>query len=54
MVESGKWNCDRCRYESLQLPEEKLQNIVFQIDELKRKNRALVAGKEVGSRVRCR
>ena len=24
MVQSGKWNCDKCRYERLQVPEEAL------------------------------
>jgi hypothetical protein len=41
VVESGKWNCDRCRSERLQLLEEKLQKAVLQIDELKRKNKAV-------------
>lgn len=41
VVENAKWNCDRCRSERLHLLEEKLQNTVLQIDELKRKNKAL-------------
>jgi len=57
VVESGKWNCDRCRSERLQLLEEKLQKAVLQIEELKRKNKVVeeelqlaAAGEEVGKR----
>lgn len=57
MAESGKWKCDRCGSERLRLLEEKLQNALFQIDKLKRKNKALeeqlqlaAAEKEVGKR----
>ena len=57
MVESGKWNRDRCRSERLQLLEDKLQNAVHQIDELKRRNKAMeeelqltAAGEEDGKR----
>jgi hypothetical protein len=38
---SGKWNCGRCRSESLRRLDEKLQKALFQIDEQKRKSRAL-------------
>jgi len=38
---SGKWNCDRCRYERLRVLEEKLRDTQIQIEELKRRNKAL-------------
>jgi hypothetical protein len=41
VVESGKWICGKCRSERLRLREEKLQNALFQIDDLTRKNKAL-------------
>jgi hypothetical protein len=41
VAESGKWKCDRCESERLRLLEEKLQNALLQIDEPKRKNKAL-------------
>ena len=41
VVESGKWNCDRCRSERLWVLEEKLGDTEIQIEELKRKNKAL-------------
>ena len=41
VAESGKWNCDRCRSERLRVLEEKLRDAQLQIDELKRRNKAL-------------
>jgi hypothetical protein len=37
-AESGKWNCDRCRSERLQVLEEKLRDAQIQIEELRKKN----------------
>jgi predicted amidophosphoribosyltransferase len=55
VAESGKWNCDRCRSERLRVQEEKLGDAQIQIEELKRRNKALeeqilltANGKEVG------
>ena len=55
VVESGKWNCDRCRSERLRTLEEKLTEAQIQIEELKRRNKALEgqlllseSGKDVG------
>jgi len=55
VAESGKWNCDRCRSERLRVLEEKLRDAQIQIDELKRRNKALeeqilltANGKDVG------
>jgi hypothetical protein len=39
--ESGKWSCERCRTERLPVLEEKLRDAQFQIEELKRINKAL-------------
>jgi cell division protein FtsB len=41
-AESGKWNCDSCRAERLRVLEEELRNAQTQIEELTRKNEALV------------
>lgn len=41
VAESGRWNCERCRSERLRVLEEKLRDAQIQIDELKRRNRAL-------------
>jgi hypothetical protein len=41
-AESGKWNCDRCRAERLRVLEEDLRNAQTLIEELTRKNEALV------------
>jgi hypothetical protein len=56
MADSGKWSCDRCRWDRLRQLEEKLENTLQQIEELKWKNteveeqlRGAVAGFEVGS-----
>jgi hypothetical protein len=35
VAESGKWNCERCRSERMQVLEEKLRDTQFQIDKLK-------------------
>jgi hypothetical protein len=57
MTESGKWNCDRCRWDGLHQLEEKLENALQQIEELKWKNKGLeqqlrgaVAGCKAGRR----
>jgi hypothetical protein len=57
MADSGKWSCDRCRWDRLRQLEEKLENALQQIEELKRKNmgleeqlRGAVAGCEAGRR----
>jgi len=57
VVEIGKLACDKCGSESLRLLEEKLQNALLQIDDLRRMKRALVeqlrlaaAGREDGRR----
>jgi len=51
----GKWKCDRCRSERLRVLEEKLRDSQIQIEELKRRNKALEEqviltenGKDVG------
>jgi hypothetical protein len=56
MADGGKWSCDRCRWDRLRRLEEKLENALQQIEELKRKNKGLeeqllgaVAGFEVVS-----
>jgi phage regulator Rha-like protein len=41
MVVSGKWSCDRCKWDRLRQLEEKLENALQQIEELKRKNKGL-------------
>ena len=41
VAESGKWNFDRCRSERLRVLEEKLRDVEIQIEELKRRNKAL-------------
>ena len=55
VAESGKWNCDRCGAERLRVLEEKLRDVQIQIEELKRRNKALEEqlllaenGKDVG------
>jgi hypothetical protein len=60
VAESGKWVCDKCRSERLRLLEEKLQDALYQIDTLTRKNKALeeqlhlaTAGREVDRRDRA-
>jgi hypothetical protein len=57
MADSRKWSCDRYRWDRLCRLEEKLENALQQIEELKRKNKGLeeqlrgaVAGFEVGRR----
>jgi hypothetical protein len=54
-VDSGKWNCERCKWERLCLLEEKLQNGLIQIEDLKLKNKKLeeqlrmaATGNEIG------
>jgi hypothetical protein len=41
MADSGKWICDRCTWDRLCQLEEKLENALQQIEELKRKNKRL-------------
>jgi methionyl-tRNA synthetase len=41
VAESGRWSCERCRAERLRVLEEKLRDEQIQIDELKRRNKAL-------------
>jgi len=41
LVDSGKWNCERCKWERLCLLEEKLQNAINQIEDLKLRNKKL-------------
>lgn len=55
VAESGKWVSDRCRWEKVRLLEEKLQNALLDIEDLRRKNkrmeeqlRVAAAGSEVG------
>jgi hypothetical protein len=57
LADSGKWSCDRCRWDRLRQLEEKLENDLHQIENLKRKNKMLEeqlrgasAGCEVGRR----
>ena len=38
---SGKWNCDRCRSERLGILEQNLRDAEIQIEELKRRSKAL-------------
>jgi hypothetical protein len=55
MADSGKWSCDRCRWDNLCQLWEKLENALQQIEELKSNNKGLeeqlrgvVAGCKVG------
>jgi hypothetical protein len=41
MAESGKWSCDRCRWDRLSQLEVKLENALQQIEVLKQKNMEL-------------
>jgi hypothetical protein len=41
LVDSGRWNCERCKWERLCLLEEKLQNALNQIEDLKMRNKNL-------------
>jgi hypothetical protein len=41
MADSGKWSCDRFRWDRLRQLEEKLEDTLQQIEELKRKNKGL-------------
>jgi hypothetical protein len=41
MTDSRKWSCDRCRWDRLCELQEKLENALQQIEELKRKNKGL-------------
>jgi hypothetical protein len=57
MVDSGRWSCDRCRWDRLRQLEVKLENALHQIEDLKRQNKRLeeqlreaTAGCEVGRR----
>jgi hypothetical protein len=46
VAESGRWICDRRRWERVRLLEEKLQNALLEPEDLKRKN------KKVGEQLR--
>jgi hypothetical protein len=55
LVDNGKWNCERCKWERFCLLEEKLQNALKQIEELKLMNKLLeeqlrvaATGNEIG------
>jgi Zn-finger protein len=41
MADREKWSCDRCRWDRLRQLEQKLENALLQIEELKRKNKGL-------------
>jgi hypothetical protein len=41
LVDSGKWNCERCKWERPCLLEEKLQNALNQNEDLKLRNKKL-------------
>jgi len=41
VAERKNWNCDKCRTEKVKMLQEKLQNALRQIDELKARNREL-------------
>jgi hypothetical protein len=58
LVDSGKWNCERCKWERLFLLEEKLQDAQNQIEDLKLRNKNLeeqlrlaTTGNEIGRQV---
>jgi hypothetical protein len=40
-VDSGKWNCERCKWERICLLEEKLQNVLNQTEDVKPRNKML-------------
>jgi hypothetical protein len=55
LVDSGKWNCERCKWERLCLLEEKLQNALNQTEDVKPRNKMLeeqlrvaATGNEIG------
>lgn len=55
LVDSGKWNCERCKWERFCLLEEKLKNALIEIEDLKLRNnkleeqlRAAATGKKFG------
>jgi len=41
LIDSGKWNCEECKWERLYLLEEKLQNTLNQIEDLKLRSKML-------------
>ena len=56
LVDSEKWNCERCKWEGFCLLEEKLENALTVIEDLKLRNKRLeeqlrkaAAGNEFGS-----
>jgi hypothetical protein len=56
MADSGKWNCERCKWDRLRQLEGKLENGLQQIEELKRRNKGLedqLRGVVAGG-IRCR
>jgi hypothetical protein len=54
LVDSGKWNCERCKWKRLCLLEEKLRNVLNKIEDLKLKYKKLeelpvaATGNEIG------
>ena len=58
LVGSGKWNCERCKWERLCLLEEKLQNTLNQTEDLKLRNKKLEEWQQLemklASRSQCR
>jgi hypothetical protein len=57
MAESGKWSCEMCRWDRLRQLEQKLENSLHEIEDLKWKKKELeeqlrgaVAGCKFGSR----
>jgi hypothetical protein len=58
LVDSGKWNCEMCKWERFCLLEEKLPNALNQIEDLKLRNKKLeeqlrvaATGNEIGRQV---
>jgi hypothetical protein len=58
LVDSGKWNCERCKWERFCLLEEKLQNARNQSEDVKLRNKKLeeqlrvaATGNEIGRQV---
>jgi len=58
LADSGKWNCERCIWERICLLEEKLQNALNQIEDLKLRNKILeeqlrieATGNKIGRKV---
>ena len=41
LIDSGKWNCERCKWDRFSLLEETLKNALIEIEDLKLKNKRL-------------